>query len=150
VTAVPLMDGAPRTTSLVRSARARRQNAEAKAEKALSDLASTGQPVTFAAVARAAGVSSDFLYRHPAFRDRIAQLRTTGSAGRPGDPSGVEQQATSSGSASAAVRALSAQIKQMRRDHLAELSTLRRALENAHGENLTLRRRLKLDPPSTQ
>jgi hypothetical protein len=48
------------------------------------------------------------------------------------------------------VRALSAQIKQMRRDHLAELSTLRQALENAHGENLTLRRRLKLDPPSTQ
>lgn len=128
-------------TGLQRSARARRENTAARAEKALTDLARAGSAITFASVARAAGVSSDFLYRHPDFRDRIAELRTTGAVRLPGGA--VPQEGpTDVDRPSAAIRALSGQIKQMRRDHLAEIATLRRALELAHGENLGLRRRL--------
>jgi hypothetical protein len=45
-------------------------------------------------------------------------------------------------SASAPVRALSAQLKELRRRHRDEITALQQALAVAQGENLALRRRL--------
>jgi hypothetical protein len=44
------------------------------------------------------------------------------------------------------VRTLTAQLAELKRRHREEISTLRQALEAAHGENLDLRRRLGREP----
>jgi uncharacterized protein DUF6262 len=47
-----------------------------KASNAIERLDRSGQPVTFSAVAAAAGVSRTWLYRNPGIRDLITWLRT--------------------------------------------------------------------------
>lgn len=112
-----------------------------RAEAALARMARSGEPVTFRGVARAAGVSLDFLYRSTALRDRIAHLRdrqrtvpatTARPAAAPGGTVPV----------SSVVGALTAQLAEARRRHREETTALRQALEAAHGENLLLRRSL--------
>jgi hypothetical protein len=121
---------------LARAAKTRHDTAHAKAETALRELAERGQPISFASVARQAGVSTDFLYRQPTLRARISSLRS-----RPGSPTApVEVDDTSS--TSAVVRALSTRIKDLTRQHRQEVAALQRGLAAAHGENLLLRRRL--------
>ena len=120
---------------LARAAKSRHDDANAKAEKALRELAERGRPISFAAVARQAGVSTDFLYRHAALRAKISNLRS-----RPRGAAPVA--AAEDTSTSAAVRALSTRIKDMARQHQHEVSALQRDLAAAHGENLLLRRRL--------
>ncbi|MFE4599491.1 hypothetical protein ACFRKE_01375 [Kitasatospora indigofera] len=101
--------------------------------------------VAFLAAARVAvflpgvaGVSTDFLYRHPEIRSLIERHRAKG-----GRVPGVRQaDAEAPSSTSAAVRALSARLSQQQRAHREEIARLRKALEVAHGENLELRRRL--------
>ena len=106
-----------------------------RSKRALLEMAKAAEPITFAAVARRAGISTDFLYRQPQIRECIQQLRTT----RPvADPPAVAEGSTSS----SAVRALAARLKETRRQHLAELAKIRTALEVAQGENLTLRREI--------
>ena len=123
---------------LQQAARRRHDQAMARATDALRELSAAGQPVTFASVARKAGLSTDFLYKHGDLRRKIEDLRTTAghhSAGR--DITPAEQPTTSS-----AVRALSTQLKEIRSRHHAEMLELRQALAAAHGENLTLRREI--------
>lgn len=122
---------------LVRAAKARHEAAAAKAQSALRQLSSRGQQITFASVAREAGVSTDFLYRHPELRNAITGLRTPTSRS-----TGVDDPAPSSAATTAAVRALSSRLKQLIREHREEVETLKRDLATAHGENLLLRRRL--------
>lgn len=89
-------------------------------------------------MAREAQVSTDFLYRQPQLRHRIQQMRTTnGHQGK-----GVTADNNTPPSASAPVRALSAQLKELRRRHRDEITALQQALAVAQGENLALRRRL--------
>ncbi|WP_156526232.1 MULTISPECIES: DUF6262 family protein [Mycobacteriaceae] len=119
------------------AARKRHDDAVIRADRAVSALARRGAPINFVQVAREAGVSTDFLYRQPELRRRIEQLRVprsrpTGSGGKADEPA----------TTSSAVRALSAQIKQLRRKHRDEVTRLKDALAVAHGENLALRRRL--------
>ncbi|WP_197499623.1 DUF6262 family protein, partial [Mycobacterium sp. 1245852.3] len=103
---------------------------------ALTALSATGTPITFASVARKAGISTDFLYRQPALRQRIHELRNSA-------PTRVASTAPQdSDSASGAVRALSAQIKRLRRRHQEDTAALEKALAVAQGENLALRRKL--------
>ena len=107
-----------------------------RATDALAALSASGAAITFASVARKAGISTDFLYRQPQLRQRIHELRK-------GTPSQLPSIAPEdSDSASGAVRALSAQIKELRRRHHEETASLRTALAVAQGENLTLRRKL--------
>ena len=103
-------------------------------------MGASGEVVSFAAVARKASVSTDFLYRHPTLRARIADLRRATSASSP-PPAALE---TTSGT-SCAVRALAAEVKQARARHREEVAALQKALAAAHGENLQLRRRLRRD-----
>ena len=53
----------------------RSQAAQARARTALRALDARGEPITFQAVAQAAGVSRQWLYTQPELRDVIEQLR---------------------------------------------------------------------------
>ena len=70
------MNQADNTRFLAQAAARRHQAALAKASHAIERLDHSGQPVTFSAVADAAGVSRAWLYRNPGIRDLITRLRT--------------------------------------------------------------------------
>jgi hypothetical protein len=122
---------------LIKAAKTRHDTATRTAESALRDISIQQLPITFASVARRAGVSTDFLYRHPSLRFKITSMRS--NAIRVTEPS---PEAETTGSTSAAVRALSARVKDLTSRHRAEVAALEQALAAAHGENLLLRRKL--------
>ena len=70
------MTHADNTRYLTRAAASRRQATLTRARNAIEHLDRTGQPITFSAVAAAAGVSRTWLYRNPAIRDLITRLRS--------------------------------------------------------------------------
>ncbi len=70
------MTRADNTRYLAQAAAARHQAALAQASDAVKRLDRSGQPVTFSAVAAAAGLSRAWLYRNPAVRDMITRLRS--------------------------------------------------------------------------
>jgi hypothetical protein len=119
------------------AAHLRHEQATERATAALARLSASGAAISFASVAREADVSTDFLYRQPQLRQRIQQLRTTN--GRHADTPTVD---STPPTASAPVRALSAQLKELRRRHREEVNALKQALAVAQGENLALRRKL--------
>lgn len=124
------------TANLQKATAARTAAAAARAENALVAMIRDGEQVTFRGLASRAGVSLDFLYRNAGIRSRIEHYRTDQPA-RPEpavDPGGE--------TASSVVRTLTAQLADLKRRHREETTQLRQALEQAHGENLLLRRRL--------
>lgn len=125
---------ANRVAVLTAAARAKSQAKTTAAEQAIRALVKRGEPITFQAVQREAGVSHAFLYNHPDLRARIEHLR---ARVKPDPPT-----PTPADSESTLVLTLTAQIDQMRRRHRQEVQALRAALEQAHGENLELRREL--------
>jgi hypothetical protein len=70
------MSRADNTRYLVQAAADRHQATLAKASQAIERLNRSGQPITFSAVAAAAGVSRAWLYRNPGIRDLITRLRS--------------------------------------------------------------------------
>jgi negative regulator of sigma E activity len=74
-----------RPDPLSEAAARRHELTRAKAIQALRELDRTGTPVTFAAIATAAGISRSWLYTQPDISDQIRRLRGktdgTGSAG---------------------------------------------------------------------
>jgi Family of unknown function (DUF6262) len=123
------------TENLRKATAARTAAAAARAENTLVAMITEGEPVTFRGLAARAGVSLDFLYRNAGIRSRIEHHRTT----RPARP---EPAAPGEEHPSSVVRTLTAQLADLKRRHREETAELRRALEQAHGENLLLRRRL--------
>jgi hypothetical protein len=125
------------TANLRKAAAARTAAATARAENALVAMIKAGEPVTFRGLAARAGVSLDFLYRNDGIRQRVEHHRSArpkreepaGSQARQDHPSGI-------------VRTLTAQLADLRHRHREETAALRQALEQAHGENLLLSRRL--------
>jgi hypothetical protein len=73
------MTRADNTRFLTRAAADRHQATLRKASDAIERLDTSGQPVNFSAVAAAAGVSRDSLYRDPAIRDLITRMRSAPS-----------------------------------------------------------------------
>jgi hypothetical protein len=122
------------------AAHRRHEQSLQRATEALTALSAAGAPITFASVARKAGISTDFLYRQPTLRSKIHQMRSQphapNTAPTPADQTAARQ--------SAPVRALSAQLKELRRSYHADTAALRQALAVAQGENLALRRKLAL------
>ena len=110
----------------------------ARATTALEGLERDGTPVTFRGLAKSAGVSVDFLYRSP-LRPRIEQLRAERDSAPPAAQS-VEVSATPT--QSNVVRALTAQIAELKQRHRAETEHLKAALAAALGDNLELCRQL--------
>ncbi len=69
----------------LRQAAARKSAAaQTRAETALREMIRRHQPITFRGLAHNAGVSLDFLYRHPDLRRRVEQLRA--QQGQPTKP----------------------------------------------------------------
>lgn len=108
-----------------------------RAEAALRTMVKNGEPITFRGVARAADCSIDFLYGNPELRRRIEQLRTQQQS-KPSPPA----TAVDANGDSNVIRALTAQLADLRRQHREEVDELRAALAAAHGENLHLRRKI--------
>lgn len=124
------------TANLQKATAARTAAAAARAENALVAMIKEGEPVTFRGLAAKAAVSLDFLYRNAGIRARIEHHRATRPAlHEPAAAPGGEH-------ASSVVRTLTAQLADLKRRHREETVALRQALEQAHGENLLLRRRL--------
>ncbi|WUD70145.1 DUF6262 family protein [Nocardia sp. NBC_00508] len=102
-------------------------------------LLKRGEPVTFQAVQREAGVSHAFLYNHPELRARIERLRANARSTR--------TDTAPTDSANTLVQTLSLQITELKKRHRTEIQALRDALEQAHGENLELRRQIARGGP---
>lgn len=125
---------AKRIAVLTAAAKAKSQAKTRAAEQGIRALVKRGEPITFQAVQREAGVSHAFLYNHPDLRARIEHLR---ARARPNPaPSAARD------SESTLVLALTAQIGELQKRHRHDVQALRDALEQAHGENLDLRRQL--------
>jgi Family of unknown function (DUF6262) len=121
----------------LRAAAQRKSQATTKrAETALRTMIRNRESITFRGVARTAGCSIDFLYANPELRGRIEHLRSQQQA----KPTTTPTNASSPDSN--VIRALTAQLAELRRRHREEIEDLRAALAAAHGENLELRRRL--------
>jgi hypothetical protein len=123
--------------NLRRAAAAKSAAAQARAEDGLQQMLRRGDPITFRGLAQTAGVSLDFLYRTPEIRSRVEQLRGRQPATRSAPMTAPDPDQPGS-----VIRTLTAQLAELKRRHRDEISTLRQALEAAHGENLELRRRL--------
>jgi acyl transferase domain-containing protein len=120
------------------AAQHKRQAATQRAETALDALIASNEPITFRGLSKTAGVSIDFLYRSP-LRARVERLR----ADQQHTPSVRQQrEADQPPSQSNVVRALTAQITELKQRHRAETEHLQAALAAAQGENLELRRQL--------
>jgi hypothetical protein len=124
------------TANLQKATAARTAAAAARAENALVAMIKEGEQVTFRGLAAKAGVSLDFLYRNAGIRSRVEHHRMA----RPARPEPAA--ATGEEHASSVVRTLTAQLADLKRRHREETAELRQALEQAHGENLLLRRGL--------
>nr|WTB28314.1 DUF6262 family protein [Streptomyces sp. NBC_00830]WTB35767.1 DUF6262 family protein [Streptomyces sp. NBC_00830] len=122
-----------RIDTLKDAARRKSEEKIKAAEAAIRRLVKRGDPVTFQAVQREAGVSQNFLYKNAELRARIEhQRRTHRPAPRPvPTPADAENNI---------VAALTAEVARLKKQHRQEVTELRKALEEAHGENLALRR----------
>ena len=125
---------AKRIAVLTAAAKAKSEAKTRAAEQGIRALVKRGEPITFQAVQREAGVSHAFLYNHPDLRSRIEHLR---ARARPNPAPSARPD-----SRSTLVLALTAQIGELQKRHRHDVQTLRDALEQAHGENLDLRRQL--------
>ncbi len=67
---------ADNTAALAAATRHRAEAARDRARETIRDLDRAGTPITFAAVAHAAGVSRALLYRDPLLREQIDRLRS--------------------------------------------------------------------------
>ena len=121
------------------AAQRRHQHSLQRATEALTALSAAGAPITFASVAREASISTDFLYRQPELRIKIQQMRTQANT-----PRTANADETAATGPSAPVRALSAQLKDLRRRYSTDTTALRHALAVTQGENLALRRKLAI------
>ena len=124
------------TANLRKATAARTAAAAARAENALIAMIMAGEPVTFRGLAAKASVSLDFLYRNDGIRQRVEHHRSASAGQRPEPAPPAQDQP------SGIVRTLTTQLADLKRRHREETAALRQALEQAHGENLLLRRRL--------
>lgn len=126
--------GAERRAEVLRqAAQTKHAAATERAEVALRKLIKSGAPINFRAVAAAAGLSVDFLYRHPELRQRIERLRARQTSA-PAPAAATPKP----GPDDRVVVALTARLREAR----SEISELKAQLAAAHGELLALRRQL--------
>ena len=130
-----------RPDPLSEAAARRHELTRAKAIQALRELDRAGTPVTFAAIATAAGISRSWLYTQPDISDQIRRLRgkTDGVGSAGAIPAG--QQATGA-SLRARLTAALDRNKQLADDN----ARLRRQLARALGEQRSSRTRSGNNP----
>jgi hypothetical protein len=123
-----------RIDTLTNAARRKSEQKTKAADAAIRTLTKRGQPITFQAVQRQAGVSHSFLYTHTVLRERIERLR------RQNQPAPRLQ--PDPDSENNLVLALTTEVARLKKQLRQETQALRDALAQAHGENLDLRREL--------
>ncbi len=114
---------------LLKAARKRSEQTRNKATRALQRLDRSGEPVTFEAVARAAGVSRSWLYAQPEFRAEIQQRRARRQP-VPATPLTPQRQQASDASLLRRLESATERIRQLETDN----QQLREALAMALGE----------------
>ena len=135
--------GERRADALRKAAQAKRQAAVTRADTAIRKLIKNQQDINFRSVARAAGVSLDFLYGNDDLRKRIEKLRTQQNTRPAPDP------APGQADSSDIVHILTAKLCQERDTRRTAVSQLEEQLAAAHGELLRLRRLLQQHGIST-
>jgi hypothetical protein len=123
-----------RIAVLTAAAKAKSQRAAHAADQAIRSLVKRGEPITFQSVQREAGVSHAFLYKHSELRRRIDYLRGKHLSTTTARPIATDENPL--------VITLTQQITELKRRHRQQTQALRDALEQAHGENLDLRREM--------
>lgn len=123
-----------RIATLTAAAKVKSQTKTDAAEQAIRRLIKRGEPITFQAVGREAGVSHAFLYGHPDLRERIDRLR---EQNRP-----IRAEPAPAATESTLVSTLTRQVNHLKKQHRQQVQALQSALERAHSENLDLRREL--------
>ncbi len=131
-----------RAAALRRAAQAKRQAAITRADTAIRALIKNREENNFRSVARAAGVSLDFLYGNDDLRQRIEKLRTQQTAPRTSEPAAAA-------SDDDIVHALTLKLRQERATRRAAVTQLEEQLAAAHGELLRIRRLLHQHGVST-
>jgi hypothetical protein len=121
---------------LRQAAQAKHTAATKRADAALRTLIKTGAQINFRTVATAAGVSVDFLYRHPELRARIEHLRSRQQQAPP--LAVVSPPQRDQDNDRGVLVALTARLREAR----GEVAELKAQLAAAHGELLALRRQL--------
>jgi hypothetical protein len=125
-----------RARALRQAAADKRAQAAARAEAGIRALVKDRQDINFRTVARAAGVSLDFLYSHSDLRQRIETLRDQQQIAAPEHP-------TKGADDGAVVHTLTQTLRRERADKRARIQELEQRLAAAHGELLHLRRVLQ-------
>jgi hypothetical protein len=132
-----------RAGALRQAAQAKRQDAVTRTETAIRTLIKSQQDINFRSVARAGGVSLDFLYGNDDLRARIEKLRDRQKA-RPAPDRDPEQ-----ADGSDIVHILTEKLRLERDTRRTTVSQLEEQLAAAHGELLRLRRLLQRHGIST-
>jgi hypothetical protein len=120
---------ADNTRHIIAAARQRHELTRAKAIQALRSLDADGSPVTFEAVAQAAGISRSWLYAEDDLRAQITHLREA-TSGRARTPAIPASQRASDASLRRRLELAEQRIRQLRSDN----DQLRRELAHALGE----------------
>lgn len=118
------------TIHLLQAAAARHHNAVVNATAAIQELDRAGMPITFQAVAAAAGVSRSWLYRDPDMRAQIEHLRAASTGTAPPVPA---RERASRDSLRGQLEALRLELAELRRDN----KVLRDQLARRLGEDRT-------------
>jgi hypothetical protein len=133
---------------LVQAARRRSHATRERAIRALRRLAAAGEPVTFDAVARTAGVSRSWLYAQPDLRLEIGRLRTHHQQGQErasSAPAVPARQRASDASLRQRLEAVNAEIRRLRQEN----QRLREQLAWALGERRATMHPGRSGPPMT-
>lgn len=121
---------------LLKAARKRSEQTHVKATRALRKLDRAGQPVTFEAVAREAGVSRSWLYAQPDFRAEIQQRRSR-RLPVPATPLTPQRQQASDASLLRRLEAASLRLKHLEKENLELHQSLAEALGAARTARIT-------------
>jgi len=125
-----------RASALRKAAVDKHTQAMTRAEAGIRTLIKNGEDINFRSVARAAGVSLDFLYSQPDLRERIETLRGQQNPKTPARPDG----ATEAGSV---IHTLTESLRRERSANRERVHDLEQRLAAAHGEILRLQRTLR-------
>ena len=128
-----------RADALRRAARAKQETATARAEAAIRQLVKNQREINFRSVARAGGVSLDFLYANTVLRRRIESLRAQQTTRTPAR----SPETNPENSDGDLVHVLTAKLREERTRRRALTHDLEQQLAAAHGEILRLRRILQ-------
>lgn len=130
--------GAQRRADALRNAAVdRTARAERAAEKGIRALIKDGGQISFAAVARAAGVSTKFLHQHPELSGRVRKLREQqrGAAEFQYEPTATGE--------SAVIAALRRQVREQEERRRTEVAELRRRVTEQERQIAALYGRLQ-------